>query len=154
MLASSSLASISLSAATALCLATTLLALARQDLAPGGTPVLLPRVCTPYQAANKGDGREVWVKLLPHGESYINNMPFSLSSIPSEIATAMATRQERLVYLTASADLTYGEVSSTTAALHNAYPENNIALVTSSQLKAAEPLPCIWLTSTLLRSSP
>ncbi len=117
----------------AMCLCTASFSSEEANHEPTGVNVLLPSVCTPEQERNEGDGRPIWVRLLPKDLTYINQEQISRNIIVPRVAALMATRQERVVYLQGANEISYGETAAIAGDLQASIEDLNIALVTSSQ---------------------
>jgi biopolymer transport protein ExbD len=114
-------------------------ALVKEYETPGGVPVLLPRPCTKYQEAHRGDRREVLVQYRFDHSSFVNSqlMPGE-NDLRRQIVTLMSTRQEQVISFTADERLSYGEVSSALSHLLADDPNLVMVLLTKRQVGSVD----------------
>jgi biopolymer transport protein ExbD len=114
-------------------------ALVTEYEAPGGVPVFLPRACTKYQEAHRGDRREVLVQYRLDHSSLVNSqlMPVE-NDLRRQIVTLMSTRQEQVISFTADERLSYGEVSSALSHLLADDPNLVMVLLTKRQVGSVD----------------
>jgi len=109
-----------------------------------GSRVYLPHVCTKAEEDNRGDGEEEWIRLYPN-KAYINDAAVPRDQIVDAVGTLMDTRAERVVYLIADQQLTYGEVASWVMQMQAKSPNLVVLLITHSQDEASRELHCVRL---------
>ncbi len=143
----SSITSLGATLALTLCLCAASLASEESRQEQSGVRVLIPNVCTPEQERQQGDGRPLWIRLLPDGLTYINQEQISRGEVISRLTAEMSTRQERIVFLQADSVLHFGEVVEVAASLQSQIRNLTIALITSSQISHSTPFRCFALAS-------
>lgn len=109
-----------------------------------GSRVYLPHVCTKTEEENRGDGREEWIRLYPN-KAYINDDIVPRDKIVDTVGTLMESRAERVVYLLADQQLTYGEVASWVMQMQAKSPNLVVLLITHSQDEASREYHCVKL---------
>jgi biopolymer transport protein ExbD len=107
-----------------------------------GSLVYLPHACSEREAANRGDDREVWVSLT-QSETYINEKLVPRNQIENITGALMDTRAERVIYLLAAKELSYGEVVHWVLRMQARSAGLAVFLVTSSQDRASLPGHCV-----------
>jgi biopolymer transport protein ExbD len=112
---------------------------------PTGSYVYLPHVCSQEEADNRGDGREVWIRLYP-GQTYMNDEPITRDQIANVTGRAMDSRAEPLVNLLADGQLSYGEVVTWVSRMQARSPGLIVLLITKSQDEASKPFHCVVLS--------
>ena len=110
---------------------------------PRGVPVLLLRSCTNDEAYERGDSRDVWVRLKTGGSVFINEDKTEPRNLLPRIEEIMASRMEKVIYLLGDDDIPYQRLAETGADLQTAIPELNILLPTSANVR--DRFPCLVL---------
>jgi hypothetical protein len=100
-----------------------------------GIAVLLPHACTQEEEMNRGDGRTVFVRLLPGDKSYINLREIPRVAVAEVVGQAMDNRMEQVVELSGNSQISYGELAAVVDAMKVRSPHLAIFLVTASVLR-------------------
>jgi biopolymer transport protein ExbD len=97
-------------------------------------PLHLAHVCSQQELSQRGDGREIFVRHLTNGQSFVNQnvMPVE-SDLRRTIRGIMSTRAEPSLFFAADKDLSYGEVAGLLAKLEHDSPNLVVFLTTRSQ---------------------
>ncbi len=108
---------------------------------PRGVAVVLLRSCTRTEEDNRGDSREVWVRLRNDGGTLINERKVDSNTLRSAIEQEMSTRWEKVTYLSGDSDISYQRLAEVAADLQQGVPDMYIFLPTDSNLHPK--FPCL-----------
>ena len=103
-----------------------------------GARVIMMRHCTDQEERDRGDSREVFVRLRDDGSIYMNEDPISSRNLLTEIQRIFSTRQERVLFLLGENSVSYQRVASTAAELQAQVQDLQIFLPTSANIRGTQ----------------
>lgn len=113
----------------------------RRFAPPQGVAVVLLRSCTRAEEDNRGDSRDIWVRLRVNGRTFINEREIESSTLRPFIEHEMSTRWEKVIYLLGEHEIPYQRVAEVGADLQQAVPDMYIFLATTSNVRPQ--FPCL-----------
>ena len=102
---------------------------------PVGAQVVLMRSCTQEEESNRGDRRDIYIRLRNDGSTFINENSISALDLYSIVERIFYPRFEKALYLVGEDDVPYQRVAATAAELHGHVEGLYIFLPTTANLQ-------------------
>ena len=107
-----------------------------------GTSVILLRRCTQQEEDERGDSRDVYLRLRNNGSVYLNEQEIEPHEMAARMKAIYSRRFEKVLYLVGENEIAYRRLASVAADLQGEIPDLHLLLPTKSNL-GEESAPCL-----------